>query len=95
MTRPYGEVLDEMDHQAKYQSATDSRRGQELRIQALGAALSHRDWHATEKAYNAIRDAFYHIPATCPKCRRTRHDFDCAEGACPMAALTSGIRHDP
>ena len=23
--RPYGEVLDEMDHQAKYQSATETR----------------------------------------------------------------------
>jgi hypothetical protein len=51
--------MDEMDHQAKYQSATtDPRREQELRIQALGAALSRRDWHATEKAYEAIRDQF-------------------------------------
>lgn len=57
--KPYGEVLDEMDHQAKYQSATlDTRREQQLRIQALGAALSRRDWHATERAYEVIRDEF-------------------------------------
>jgi hypothetical protein len=37
---------------------TDPRREQQLRIQALGAALSLRDWHATEQAYNAIRDHF-------------------------------------
>jgi hypothetical protein len=61
--KPYGEVLDEMDHQAKYQSATvDPSREQELRIQALGAAISRRDWHATERAYEAIRDKFYVAP---------------------------------
>lgn len=60
MTKPYGEILDEMDHQAKYQDATvNTRRQQELRIQALGAAISRRDWHATEQAYSAIRDKFY------------------------------------
>lgn len=58
--RPYGEVLDEMDHQAKYQTATmDTKRESELRIQALGAAISRRDWHAAERAYEAIRDKFY------------------------------------
>jgi hypothetical protein len=58
--KPYGEVLDEMDHQAKYQPATiDPAREQELRIQALGAAISRRDWRATERAYEAIRDKFY------------------------------------
>lgn len=57
--KPYGEILDDMDHQAKYQSATvDPKREQELRIQALGAALSRRDWHAAELAYEAIRDKF-------------------------------------
>lgn len=57
--KPYGEVLDEMDHEAKYQSATaEPRREQELRIQALGAAISRRDWNATERAYEAIRDKF-------------------------------------
>lgn len=57
--KPFGEVLDEMDHQAKYQPATvDPKREQELRIQALGAALSRRDWPATERAYEAIRDKF-------------------------------------
>jgi hypothetical protein len=64
--RPYGEVMDEMDHQAKYQSATvDPGRDQELRIQALGAAISRRDWHAVEIAYGAIRDKFYD-PQTTP-----------------------------
>jgi hypothetical protein len=29
-----------------------------LRIQALGAALSRRDWNATERAYEAIRDEY-------------------------------------
>jgi hypothetical protein len=57
--RPYGEVLDEMDHAAKYQSATvDTRRAEQLRIQAVGAAISRRDWHAVERAYEAIRDEF-------------------------------------
>lgn len=56
----YGEILDEMDHQAKYQPATtDERRQHELRIQALGAAISRRDWHAAERAYEAIRDKFH------------------------------------
>lgn len=60
VTKPYGEVLDEMDHQAKYQSATvHPFREQELRIQGLGAAISRRDWHATERAYETIRDKFY------------------------------------
>jgi hypothetical protein len=62
-SRPYGEVLDEMDHQAKYQPATvDPHREQELRIQALGAAISRRDWHAAERAYEAIRDKFHERP---------------------------------
>lgn len=34
------------------------KRRAELRIQALGAAISRRDWHATVMAYEAIRDAF-------------------------------------
>ena len=33
-------------------------RKEQLRIQALGAAISRRDWHAAEQAYNAIRDEF-------------------------------------
>lgn len=36
----------------------DLRRKEQLRIQALGAAISRRDWHAAEQAYNAIRDEF-------------------------------------
>lgn len=63
----YGAVLDETDHQAKYQSATiNTRREQEVRIQALGAALSRRDWHATERAYEAIRDHFDRTPDSRP-----------------------------
>ena len=58
--KPWGEVMDQMDHERQYQKSTsDNWREKELRIQALGAALSRRDWHATERAYNAIRDAFY------------------------------------
>lgn len=34
------------------------KRRAELRIQALGAAISRRDWHTTVMAYEAIRDAF-------------------------------------
>lgn len=37
---------------------TDVRREEQLRIQAVGAAISRRDWHAVEQAYNAIRDEF-------------------------------------
>lgn len=35
-----------------------SDRKQELRIQALGSALSRLDWRATQLAYEAIRDEF-------------------------------------
>lgn len=35
------------------------QRQSELRIQALGAAISRRDWHAVEQAHAAIRDDFY------------------------------------
>jgi hypothetical protein len=36
----------------------DERRTEELRIHALGAAISRRDWHAVERAHADIRDAF-------------------------------------
>ena len=36
----------------------DKKRRAQLRIQALGAAISRRDWWAVEQAYAAIRDAF-------------------------------------
>lgn len=36
----------------------EKKRRAQLRIQALGAALSRRDWWATAQAYNALRDAF-------------------------------------
>jgi len=42
----------------KYDTDAEYRKS-ELRIQALGAAISRRDWHATEQAYAAIRDKFY------------------------------------
>lgn len=51
-------VLDDMDHEAKYDTDVEYRKS-ELRIQALGAAVSRRDWHAVEEAYAAIRDKFY------------------------------------
>lgn len=58
--KPWGEVLDEMDHEAKYGDPMGPKyRDQELRIQALGAAISRRDWHAVEQAHAAIRDKFY------------------------------------
>ncbi len=38
-------------------------REEELRIHALGAAISRRDWHATEVAHAAIRDAAHRTPA--------------------------------
>jgi hypothetical protein len=51
-------VLDDMDHEVKYDTDAEYRKS-ELRIQALGAAISRRDWHAVEQAYAAIRDKFH------------------------------------
>lgn len=51
-------TLDDMDHEAKYDTDAEYRKS-ELRIQALGAAISRRDLHAVEQAYAAIRDKFY------------------------------------
>lgn len=45
-----------------YAEGAPPRREEQLRIQALGAALSRRDWHAIEQAYNAIRDEFDRRP---------------------------------
>lgn len=36
----------------------DELRTEQLRIQALGAAISRRDWYAAERSYEAIRDEF-------------------------------------
>jgi hypothetical protein len=48
---------EEMD--AEYLKKVEARqRKRQLRIQALGAAISQKDWHAVGVAYNAIRDAF-------------------------------------
>jgi hypothetical protein len=47
------ETSDERD-----QMTEDPHRKEQLRIQALGAAISIRNWHLAEKAYAAIRDAF-------------------------------------
>lgn len=51
-------ILDDMEHEAKI-SGDEEYRKSELRIQALGAAISRRDWHAVEVAHAAIRDKFY------------------------------------
>lgn len=51
-------LLDDMDHEAKWSTDTEYRSA-ELRIQALGSAISRRDWYAVEKAHAAIRDKFY------------------------------------
>ena len=51
-------LLDDADHEAKIDSDAEYRKT-ELRIQALGAAISRRDWLAVEQAYAAIRDKFY------------------------------------
>jgi hypothetical protein len=58
MTEAHLGLLDDMDHEAKYDTDTEYRKS-ELRIQALGAAISRRDWHAVEQAHAAIRDKFY------------------------------------
>jgi len=42
---PAGEVLKQQAH--------EWRRGE---VQAIGAAISTRSWHAVEQAYNALRD---------------------------------------
>ena len=36
----------------------DRHERRRVRIQALGAAISRKDWHAVSVAYIAIRDAF-------------------------------------
>lgn len=51
-------LLDDMDHEAKWDTDAEYRKS-ELRIQALGAAISRRDWDAVEQAHAAIRDKFY------------------------------------
>ena len=51
-------LLDDMDHEAKWDTDAEYRKT-ELRIQALGAAISRRYWHAVEQAHAAIRDKFY------------------------------------
>jgi hypothetical protein len=62
-------LLDDADHEARlYADEAPQRRAAayretELRIQALGAAISRRDWHAVEQAHAAIRDKFYAFDA--------------------------------
>ena len=51
-------LLDDADHEAKYETDAEYRKS-ELRIQALGAAISRRDWHAVEQAFASIRDKFH------------------------------------
>ena len=59
-------ILDDADHEAKIDGDTEYRKS-ELRIQALGAAISRRDWPAAERAYEAIRDKFYSHSSHAPK----------------------------
>ena len=57
---PYGlteREAEEVNSEWEAQQA-ERKRAEQLRIQALGAAISRRDWWATEQAYSAIRDAF-------------------------------------
>jgi hypothetical protein len=57
---PYGlteREAEEVNHEFLEKQEARQRRRQ-LRIQALGAAISQKDWHAVSEAYNAIRDAF-------------------------------------
>lgn len=51
-------LLDDADHEAKWDTDAEYRKS-ELRIHALGAAISRRDWHAVEQAHAAIREKFY------------------------------------
>ena len=69
-------ILDDMEHEAKYDTDTEYRKS-ELRIQELGAAISRRDWHATEKAYEAIRDKFYY--SSCAALKDTKPMTDIVE----------------
>ncbi len=56
----WGEVMDDLDHSAKIaQEQRPDIRKEELRIHALGAAISRKDWHAVEIAHAAIRDALH------------------------------------
>lgn len=59
--KAWGEVMDDLDPSAKIaqEQRPDNRRKEELRIHALGAAISRKDWHAVETAHAAIRDAFH------------------------------------
>ena len=69
----------------------DLRRQQQLRIQALGAALSRRDWHATEQAYNAIRDHFDRSPDAAATPREIeRLDFSTA-GVSPISQARTAL----
>lgn len=62
--RPYGEVMDELDHAARLAqeepwTSAEKLRAEELRIHALGAAISRREWSEVERAHAAIRDEFH------------------------------------
>lgn len=62
--RPYGEVMDELDHAARLAqeepwTSAGKLRAEELRIHALGAAISRREWSEVERAHSAIRDEFH------------------------------------
>lgn len=63
---PYGlteREAEEVNKEWEAQQA-ERKRAERLRIQALGAAISRRDWHEAERAYEAIRDAFHATKST-------------------------------
>lgn len=68
---------------------TDVRREEQLRIQAVGAAISRRDWHAVEQAYNAIRDDFDRRP----RYARSAPDLDWLKTE--ISAIDTWYRGDP
>lgn len=65
-------------------AAPDPRREEELRIQALGAALSRRKWSEVEEAYDKICDEFYRRP-------RAPQDATSARGGEEVAETVAGF----
>lgn len=79
---------------------TDVRRKEQLRIQAVGAAISRRDWHAVEQAYNAIRDEFDRratpsSPVSAPSPAGVREALDREWLKTEISAIDLWYRGDP
>ena len=83
-----------------------SDRDEQLRIQALGAAISRKDWHAVELAHAAIRDEFdrrsarpQYRPATEDEAQRGLNDVWPGDpypvenqlGPCPECGAPAGM----